>query len=253
MSTHLDRPTAIAGLLRQMRTSLVERSESVILGDTQLRYFIKGKRFEDGDGAFQVLSTGLFMSARVTRNGRELPACWLCLGQLDDLETVVTPHLDAMSTLDIEAMAVSIAGRQAMRSLIKARVLPDQAAAPAEPERLSPDGTVEATGEVKDPGRLPSQAIFRDQSGQLYIASGGRHNWLSGQPFTPGERPEFSHEVAVRFDLSDDCSNPERRQGPVFYCGQRYEGDWENVARYVPLSCPEDAAVAERPCRPTGT
>lgn len=110
---------------------------------------------------------------------------------------------------------------------------------------LTADGTVAETGEVKAPGSLPDMAVVRDMDGKLFIVTYGRFDRVGGQPFTPGERPEMSHEVQVSFDLSEARRNPDMRAGPLFYTGLRYEGDWENVAKYQPAQVQEAAAVPE--------
>lgn len=229
-----------------MRQALVDHGEPVDIGDTQLRFVAKGKAFQDDFGVHQALNTGIFMRARVTRGGKEMPGQWLFAGSSDDLETIVAPYIDEMTVMEISALAVALTARPALRIMNKSR--PGADARPA----LSLDGTIEETGEIKDPGMLPSGAIFKDCAGQLFIASGGRFDWLSGQPFTPGQRPEFSHEAAVSFDLSEQRRNPDRRAGPVFFTSYRYEGDWDNVARYAALtqvSPPDgDTEAAVRPC-----
>ncbi len=114
------------------------------------------------------------------------------------------------------------------------------------PEPLTADGTVPGTGEVKEPGNLPSMAVVRDAEGALYIVTYGRFDQLGAQPFTPGERPEMSSEVQVRFDLSEGRRNPDMRAGPVFYTGHRYESDWENVGKYQPAEPEQVAALPDR-------
>lgn len=113
----------------------------------------------------------------------------------------------------------------------------------AQRDSLTASGTVAETGEVKAPGDLPDMAVVRDTDGKLFIVTYGRFDRVGGQPFTPGERPEMSYEVRVSFDLSDARRNPEMRAGPLFYTGLRYEGDWENVAKYQPESIEIDVAA----------
>lgn len=115
-----------------------------------------------------------------------------------------------------------------------------------QPTALTENGTMPETGEVREPGRLPSMAVVRDSDGNLFIVTHGRFDGLGGQPFTPGERPEMSHEVQVRFDLSNERRNTDFRAGPVFYTGLVYEGDWENAAKYQTPGIQQEAVAADR-------
>lgn len=108
-------------------------------------------------------------------------------------------------------------------------------------------GTDAVTGLINDPGRLPQFAVARSESGDLFIVTFGRHYLLGGQPFTPGQRPEMSHEVQVRFDLSGRELYPELPKGPLYYTGLTYTGDWENVEKYVATPVVQKQAPA-----PTG-
>jgi predicted RNA methylase len=110
---------------------------------------------------------------------------------------------------------------------------------------LTPDGTVPESGEVKEPGNLPNMAVVRDVEGKLFIVTSGRFDRVGGQPFSPGERPEMSHEVQVNFDLSEARRNPEMPAGPLFYTGLRYEGDWENTSKYLSAQDQKSPAAPE--------
>lgn len=87
---------------------------------------------------------------------------------------------------------------------------------------------------VLNPGSLPSNALVRDRAGNLYITTYGRFHFLVGQPFTPGERPEMIFEVQVLLtvDPAREEGNPLVRQGPLFYTGHIYDGNWRDAEVY---------------------
>ena len=87
-------------------------------------------------------------------------------------------------------------------------------------------------GQVIDPGQLPMSAIVETAKGEKFIVSSGRHGVLSGQPFTRGTRPEMSGDVAVHFatDPVSKLRNPHLRNEPLYFRGERYDGNWRTQA-----------------------
>lgn len=131
-----------AALMTTLRRALVERRDQVEFGDVAARFQRAGETFEDGTRVMLALETGIYLRLPTFRGGERVDGQWLFHGASDHLESIVTPHIERLSVLDLEALRVGISAGAALRDMVAQRAA---ARAPA------PKLEVSATGESPTP------------------------------------------------------------------------------------------------------
>lgn len=124
-----------AGLMTTLRHALVERRDQVEFGSVAARFQRAGETFEDAGKVMLALETGIYLKLPAYRGNVRVDDQWLFHGASDHLEAIVTPHIESLSVLDLQALRVSISAGAALRDMVAERAA---ARAPESAESDSP-------------------------------------------------------------------------------------------------------------------
>lgn len=112
-----DLESARAALMTTLRRALVERRQSVDIGDVRVRWQRGGETFEDGDRVLLALATGLYLRLPAYRGGEKVEGHWMHHGPSDNMEAILQPHIGQMSAMDLEALRVGISASNVLREM----------------------------------------------------------------------------------------------------------------------------------------